>query len=115
MEGSNYWGYGYKTQHPYPRSWLITWRRPEVKFGRNVVNKKQHKNYQDEDKKSVINKKLILKYESIHLVLKSGFFFRHLGLGWILLFELRLVKYMSYLLGAWLASQQVLLGCASMQ
>ena len=57
MEGSNYGGYGYKTQHFYPRSWLITWRRPEVKFGRNVVKKKQHKNYQDEDKKSAINKK----------------------------------------------------------
>ena len=60
MEDSNYWGYGYKTQHSYPRSQLITWRRPEVKFGRNVVKKKQHKNYQDEDKKSAINKKLIL-------------------------------------------------------
>ena len=35
-------------------------RRPEVKFGRNVVKKKQHKNYQDEDKKFAINKKLIL-------------------------------------------------------
>ena len=57
MEGSNYWGYGYKTQHFYPRSLLITWRRPGVKFGRNVVKKKQHKNYQDEDKKSAINKK----------------------------------------------------------
>ena len=22
MEGSNYWGNGYKTQHSYPRSWL---------------------------------------------------------------------------------------------
>ena len=54
MEGSNYWGHGYKTQHSYPRSRLITWRRPEVKFGRNVVKKKQHKNYQDEDKKSAI-------------------------------------------------------------
>ena len=54
----NNYGYGYKTQHSYPRSWLITWRRPEVKFGRNVVKKKQHKNYQDEDKKSAINKKL---------------------------------------------------------
>ena len=39
MEGSNYWGYGYKTQHSYPRSRLITWRSPEVKFGRNVVRK----------------------------------------------------------------------------
>ena len=38
----------------------ITWKRPEVKFGRNVVKKKQHKNNQDEDKKSVINKKLII-------------------------------------------------------
>ena len=57
MEGSNYWGYGYKTQHSYPMSRLITWRRPEVKFGRNVVKKKQHKNYQDDDKKSAINKK----------------------------------------------------------
>ena len=61
MEGSNYWRYGYKTQHSYPRSRLITWRRPEVKFGRNVVKKKQHKNYQDED----MNKKLILINNSI--------------------------------------------------
>ena len=53
----------YKTQHSYPRSRLITWRRPEVKFGRNVVKKKQHKNYQDEDKKSAINKKLILYFD----------------------------------------------------
>ena len=30
-------------------------------FGRNAVKKKQHKNYQDEDKKSAINKKLILR------------------------------------------------------
>ena len=30
-----------------------------MKFGRNVVKKKQHKNYQDEDKKSAINKKKI--------------------------------------------------------
>ena len=37
MEGSNYCGNCYKTQHSYPRSRLITWRRPEVKFGRNVV------------------------------------------------------------------------------
>ena len=58
MEGSNYWGYSYKTQHFYPRSRLITWRRPEVRFGRNVVKKKQLKNYQDEDKKSAINKKI---------------------------------------------------------
>ena len=52
---------GYKTQHSYPRSRLITRRRPEVKFGRNVVKKKQQqkrKNYQDEDKKSTINKKI---------------------------------------------------------
>ena len=39
---------------------LITWRRPEGKYGRNVVKKKQLKNYQDEDWKSAINKKLIL-------------------------------------------------------
>ena len=64
MQGSNYWGYSYKTQHSYPRFRLITWRRPEVKFGRNVV-KKKHKNYQDEDKKSTINKKLILRLRSL--------------------------------------------------
>ena len=38
----------------------ITWRRPEVKFGRNVVKEettqKKQKNYQDEDKRSAINK-----------------------------------------------------------
>ena len=55
MEGSNYWGYGYKTQHSYPRSRLITWRRPEVKFGRNVVKKKQHKKLL-RGKKSAIDK-----------------------------------------------------------
>ena len=43
MEGSYYWGYAYKTQHSYPRSWLITWRRPEVKFGRNVVRRNKQK------------------------------------------------------------------------
>ena len=44
IEGSNYWGYRYKTQHSYPRSRLITWRRPEVKFDRNIVwrNNKNH-------------------------------------------------------------------------
>ena len=41
---SNYWGYGYKTQHSYPR--LITWRRPEVKFGWNVVRRNNNKKYQ---------------------------------------------------------------------
>ena len=40
MEGSNYLGYGHKTQYSYPRSQLITWRRPEVNFCRNVVKKK---------------------------------------------------------------------------
>ena len=35
-----------------------------MKFGRNVVKEEttQKKNYQDEDKKSAINKKLILNY-----------------------------------------------------
>ena len=67
MEGRNYWGYGYKTQHSYPRSRLITWRRPEAKFGRNVVKKKQHKNYQDEDKKSAMNKKNNSQIKKPHL------------------------------------------------
>ena len=70
MEGSNYWGYGYKTQHSYLRSQLIIGRRPEVKFGRNVVKKKQHKNYQDEDKKSAINKKLILRKQEGQQILQ---------------------------------------------
>ena len=71
MEGSNYWGYGYKTQHSYPRSQLITWRRPEVKFGQNVVKKKQRKNYQDEVKKSAMNKKLILSTSKNNLVIDA--------------------------------------------
>ena len=45
----------------------ITWRRPEVKFGRNLVKKKQHKNYQDEDKKSAINKKINSTIKKPHL------------------------------------------------
>ena len=52
--------------HSYPRSRLITWRGPEVKFGRNVVKKKKtQKNYQDEEKSSAINKKLILRLRSL--------------------------------------------------
>ena len=57
MEGRDYWGYGYKTKHSYPRSRLITCRRPEVKFGGNVVRKiikkeqkTKKKHIQDEDK-----------------------------------------------------------------
>ena len=41
--------YGYRTQNSYPRLRLITWRRPDVKFGRNAV-RKTTKDYQDEDK-----------------------------------------------------------------
>ena len=43
MEGSNDWGYGYKTQHSYPRSRLVTWRRSEVKFSRNVGRRNNKK------------------------------------------------------------------------
>ena len=32
-----------------------------MKFGRKVVKRKQHKNYQDENKKSAMNKELILR------------------------------------------------------
>ena len=39
--------YGYKIQHSYPRSRLITWR----------LQRWKKKNYQDEDKKFAINKK----------------------------------------------------------
>ena len=44
----------------------ITWR-PEVKFGRNVVKEEttQKKAYQDEDKKSAMNKKLILRLRNL--------------------------------------------------
>ena len=55
----------YNTQHSYQRSRLITWRRTGVKFDRNIVKKKQHKNYQDEDKKSAINEKLILRLRNL--------------------------------------------------
>ena len=68
MEGSNYWWYGYKTQHSYPRSRLITWRRPEVKFGRNVVRKTAKTTKM---RRKVHNKKLILWLRS--LISKKGF------------------------------------------
>ena len=55
MEGSNYWGYGYNTQHSYPRSRLITWRRRGVKFGRNKKKTRTTKM-----RTKVRNKKLIL-------------------------------------------------------
>ena len=58
----------YPLRHGPRRSPLITWRKPEVKFCRNVVKKKQRKNYQDEDKKSAINEKLILIYIYIYII-----------------------------------------------
>ncbi len=38
-----------------------------MKFGRNVVKKKQHTNYQDEDKKSAIKKKINSQIKKPHL------------------------------------------------
>ena len=63
MEGSDYWGYGYKTQYSYPRSQLIPWRRPEVKFGRKVVRKT--KNLPRWGQKVRNKKKLILRLSSL--------------------------------------------------
>ena len=62
-----------ETQRLYPLrhglgSLLITWRRPEEKFGPYVVKKKQQKNYQDEDKKSAVDEK---KKEKLILRLRS--------------------------------------------
>ena len=42
-----------------------------MKFGRNVVKKNQHKNYQDEEKKSAINKKSILNLLSLKKSLQN--------------------------------------------
>ena len=39
---------------------IVFIRNPEVKFGRNVVNRPPPKEYQDGDKRSAINKKIIL-------------------------------------------------------
>ena len=58
MEGSNYWGYGYKDS-----AFLSEVAVNHLKKARGEIRpkrserKKQHKNYQDEDKKSAINKK----------------------------------------------------------
>ena len=59
MEGSNYWGYGYKTPHSYPRSWKnhLKKARGEIWPKRSERRNNTKKNYQDEDKKSAINKK----------------------------------------------------------
>ena len=73
MEGSNYWGYGYKTQHSYPRSRLIAWRRPGVKFGRNVVRRNNKKNPSRWGQK-VRNKKLISQVNILYLLLISMFY-----------------------------------------
>ena len=67
MEGSNYWGYGYKTQHSYPRSRLNHPKkaRGEIWPKRSEEETTQKKPYQDEDKKSAINKKIILRWRSL--------------------------------------------------
>ena len=62
MEGSNYWGYGYKTQYSYPRSRKNHLKKvrgeicPKRSERRKKKKKKKKKNYQDEGKKSAINK-----------------------------------------------------------
>ena len=64
MEGSNYWGHGYKTQHSYPKSRLnlLKKARGEIWPKRSEEETTQKKkNYQDEDKKFAINKKIILR------------------------------------------------------
>ena len=76
MEGSNYWGYGYKTHRSYPKSRLITWRWPVVKFGRNAVKRNNKKIYQDEDKIPQKNFKKflmdVLTLYPIYQTLRSG-------------------------------------------
>ena len=75
MEGSNYWGYGYKTQHSYPRSRLIIWRRPEAKFGRNVVRRNNNNNKNKTTKMRTKSpqwiKKLILELNYFHEIATS--------------------------------------------
>ena len=58
MEGSNYWGYGHKTQHSYPRSLYnhLKKTRGEI-WPKRSERRNNTKNYQDEDKKSAIDKK----------------------------------------------------------
>ena len=74
MEGSNYSRYGYKTQHSYPRSQVITWRRPEVKFDRNVVrennNKKKPTKIRTKKFRNKINTQILCQFD----VLYSGLF-----------------------------------------
>ena len=57
LVGSNYWGYGYKTQHSYPRS---RWNRLKKARGeiwpKRSERRNNTKNYQDENKKSALNK-----------------------------------------------------------
>ena len=81
MEGSNYWGYGYKTQHFHPMSRLKSseegqrWNLAETWW-----KKKQHKkNYQDEDKTSTIDKKLKInsQIKKPHLKMIPSYFSSH--------------------------------------
>ena len=69
MEGSNYWGYGYKTQHSYRRSRLnhLKKARGDIWPKRSEEETTQKKTYQDEDKKSVINKKINFQIKKPHL------------------------------------------------
>ena len=67
MEGSNYWGYGYKTQHSYSEVAVNHLKKakgeiwPKRSEKETTHTQKKKKNYEDEDKKSAINKKLILR------------------------------------------------------
>ena len=61
----NLWGYGYKTQHPYLKS-----RLNPLKKARGEIwpkRSEEKKTYQDEDKKSAINKKINSQIKKPHL------------------------------------------------
>ena len=52
-------GYGYQTQHSYPRSRLITLKKTRGEIWPKRKWEETTKNYQDEDKKSAMNKKKV--------------------------------------------------------
>ena len=52
-----------RRKHSYPMSQLISWRRPEAKFGRNVMRKNNRKT--TKMRTEVRNKKLILRLRSL--------------------------------------------------
>ena len=67
MESSNYWGYGYKTQHSYPRSWLNHLKKARGEIWPKRSERRNNTKTSKMRTESAINKKINSQIKKPHL------------------------------------------------